>query len=142
MNAYSQYKNNQILNASPEQILIMLYDGAIRFTRQAMIAIDELDYKTMSEKISRVMAIVSEFSMTLDMEVGGAIAEELDALYAYVIRELAQANLKKSKDSLQVVENILLDLREGFVGAIEVTRQSSASTTVAASRDQRVAISY
>ena len=141
MNAYNQYKNNQVLNASPEQILIMLYDGAIRFNRQAMAAIDDNDFKMMAEKISRVMAIVSEFSMTLDMEVGGSIAEELDALYAFVIRELTKANLKKSKESLQVVENILQDLREGFVGAIEENRKNAVTSQPAAG-DQRVALSY
>jgi len=132
MNAYNQYRNTQILSASPEQILIMLYDGAIRFTRQAMLAIDDQDTKTMAEKISRVMAIVCEFNKTLDMEVGGALAEELDALYAFMIRELTKANLKKDKASLLVVEKILLDLREGFAGAIEVTQNSSQAQAVAA----------
>ena len=82
MNAYiNQYQNNQILNASPEQILILLYDGSIRFCRQAIHAMDAGDRTTQAEKISRAMAIVCEFSNTLDHEIGGDMAADLDALY-------------------------------------------------------------
>ncbi len=141
MNAYSKYHDNQILSASPEQILIMLYDGAIRFCRQAQVAHDQQDFKVMSEKTNRTMAIVCEFANTLDHEVGGEIAENLDALYAYMTKELTRANLKKEKDALEVVERLLLDLREGFAGAIESTRQSSALSTNAGS-DKRIAASF
>ncbi|MBU1233932.1 MAG: flagellar export chaperone FliS, partial [Proteobacteria bacterium] len=89
MNPYmNQYQNNQIQTASPEKILIMLYDGAIRFTRQAMQAMDAGDKAVQGERISRAMAIVCEFSNTLDHEIGGEIAADLDALYSFMTREL------------------------------------------------------
>ncbi len=126
MNAYmSQYQNSQILNASPEQILIMLYDGAIRFCRQAMQAMDEGDHKVQSEKVSRAMAIVSEFANTLDHEIGGQIAADLDALYGFMIRELTNANLKNERKSLETVDRLLSGLRETWVEAIEINRQES-----------------
>lgn len=72
MNAYTQqYQQNQILSASPEQILIMLYDGAIRFTRQAIAGVEEEDRLKKLDGTRRAMAIISEFANTLDHEVGG-----------------------------------------------------------------------
>ena len=124
MNAYvNQYQNSQILNASPEQILIMLYDGAIRFCRQAMHALDEGNRKVQAEKISRTMAIVCEFTNTLDHEVGGEIATNLDALYSFMTRELTRANLKNDRKALETVEDLLAGLRETWVEAIEINRQ-------------------
>ena len=143
MNAYvNQYKNNQVLNASPEQILIMLFDGAIRFCRQAMMAHEQQDYKQMAERISKVMAIVCEFSNSLNREVGGEIAENLDALYSYMTRELTRANLKKEKDALESVEKILLDLREGFAGAVEVNRSQQMGAREPAMAGQGVSASF
>ncbi len=126
MNAYmNQYQNNQILNASPEQILILLYDGSIRFCRQAMHAMDENNRVVQAEKISRTIAIVSEFANTLDHEVGGHFASDLDALYGYMIRELTNANIKNNRESLETVEDLLIDLRSTWVEAIEINRQEA-----------------
>ncbi|MCD4688694.1 MAG: flagellar export chaperone FliS [Desulfuromonadaceae bacterium] len=123
MNAYmNQYQQNQIDTASREQILIMLYDGAIRFTRQALAAMESGDQKTKREKISRAMAIITEFSNTLDREVGGEIADNLDALYHYMIRELTAANLQNDAAKLTVVDGLLSDLRETWMEAIEIAR--------------------
>lgn len=133
MNAYTQqYQQNQILSASPEQILVMLYDGAIRFVRQAVAGIENGDLTAKLEGISRCMAIVTEFANTLDHEIGGEIAENLDALYSFMIRELTQANLKNDIDKLKVVEGLLLDLRETWVSAIEVARNEVAASDSAA----------
>ena len=125
MNAYmNQYQNNQVLNASPERILIMLYDGAIRFVRQAKTAIVEGREAEKSRAISKAVAIVAEFSNTLNREVGGEVAEDLSRLYDFVLRELSQAGIKNDADQLVPVEKILLDLREAFVGAMEISQPS------------------
>ncbi len=145
MNAYAnQYRNNQILNASPEQILIMLYDGAIRFTRQAILGIEENRPSLKLEGVSRAMAIIAEFSNTLDREVGGDIAENLDGLYYFMMTELAEARTQNSVPKLRAVENILLDLREGFTGAIEINRSAMQPPPVAGdtSEAKRVAVSF
>ena len=127
MNAYTQqYQQNQILSASPEQILVMLYDGAIRFTRQAMIGIEDGRASVKVEGISRAMAIISEFANTLDHEVGGEIAENLDALYSFMIRELTQANLNNDMQKLKIVEGLLVDLRQTWIEAIEIARKESS----------------
>jgi len=123
MNAYmNQYQNNQILSASPEQILIMLYDGSIRFCRQAIHAMDAGQQTVQAEKISRAMAIICEFSNTLNHEVGGEVATDLDALYSFMTRELTRANLKHDRKALETVEDLLSGLRETWVEAIEINR--------------------
>lgn len=127
MNAYTQqYQQNQILSASPEQILVMLYDGAIRFTRQAKMGIESGNVAQSAEGISRAMAIITEFANTLDHEIGGEIATELDALYSFMIRELTQANLKNDISKLEVVEGLLIDLRGTWAEAIEIVRTEKA----------------
>jgi len=123
MNAYSQYQQNQVLSASPEQILIMLYDGAIRFTRQAIAALDEENLAGFYHGITKSMAIITEFSNSLDHSVGGEIAENLDALYSFMIRELIQANLHKDGEKLRVVERLLVDLRATWGEAVKLNKQ-------------------
>jgi len=122
MTEYSQYLRNQILSASPEQILLMLYDGAIRFTRQAILGVEENNLEMMTHGIRRAMAIITEFSSTLNHEIGGAIADNLDALYHFMVRELTLANLHHDKEKLHVVENLLVGLRATWAEAIEINR--------------------
>ena len=133
MNAYMhQYQNNSVLTASPEKILIMLYDGAIRFVRQSKLAIDDGRQADKAHSIGKAMAIITEFSNTLDYEIGGEIALELSRLYDFMVRELAAANAHNDAKRLIPVESILLELREAFVGAIAINNANAASQTAAA----------
>ncbi len=122
MNAYSQYQHNQIFSASPERILLMLYDGAIRFTRQAIYGLEEDNLTLFHHGIKKSMAIITEFSNSLDHNVGGQIAEDLDALYNFMIRELTLANLHKDIKKLQAVERLLVDLRATWEEAVEINK--------------------
>lgn len=131
MNAfYNQYQSNQVTTASPEQLLIMMYDGAIRFVRRAADAMANGERVPKLESISKAIGIISELANTLDHEVGGEIAENLDALYHFMIRELTQANLKNDAGKLAVVEDLLSGLRETWVQAIEINRQEKGAAPV------------
>jgi len=125
MTEHSQYLRNQIFSASPEQLLIMLYDGAIRFTRQAIHGVEENNLEMMTHGIRRAMAIITEFSNTLNHEIGGAIADNLDALYNFMVRELTLANLRRDVDKLHVVENLLTGLRTTWSEAIEINHSAT-----------------
>jgi flagellar protein FliS len=130
MNPYlHQYRQNQVQTASREQILIMLYDGAIRFVGQARQAIENGDRLGRLEPISRAMAIISELSNTLDHSIGGEMAENLDALYAFMIRSLTDANRKIDAQPLDAVENILKSLRATWVEAIEMVKNEDQDAT-------------
>jgi flagellar secretion chaperone FliS len=123
MTAYDQYQENQIMSASPEKILLMLYDGAIRFTRQAMFGLEENNLTLFHQGIKKSMAIITEFSNSLDHTIGGDIAENLDALYGFMIRELTKANLHKDLENLRTVEKLLVDLRATWGEAVEINSQ-------------------
>jgi flagellar protein FliS len=129
MNGYNQYQNNQIATASREQILLMLYDGAIRFCRQAEQAIKKDDIPAKGKFIGKAIAIISEFSDSLDHEVGGEIAENLDALYAYMLKELTTANIKNDPEPIDTVCTLLSDLRATWSEAIEINNSQHVESS-------------
>ncbi len=130
---YNTYQQNQVITASPEQILLMLYDGAIRFTRRALAGVEKGDKAMVSSGVTKALAIISEFSNTLNHEIGGVIAEDLDALYGFMIRELSLANLHQDKEKLIVVEKLLVDLRATWGEAVELNRRELAGSSAARS---------
>ena len=121
MNAYmNQYLQNQIMTASKEQILLMLYDGAIKFCRQALAANENGNVIEKLGKISKAFAIITEFSNSLNHEIGGDIAADLDGLYQFMLRELGKARTETSAEHLQNVEKLLVDLRLTWGEAVEI----------------------
>lgn len=127
MNAnLNQYQRNHILTATPEQILLMLYDGAIKFCKQALNATHNEELPNKLEGIRKTLAIVTEFSDSLDHEIGGQIASDLDALYAFMVRELHAARRDDTGEHLENVLRLLSDLRETWAEAIEINKTEQA----------------
>jgi len=123
MNSYQNvYFQNQVKTANREQILIMLYDGTILFLRQAREAGENAKQIIKREKVGKVINILTELSNTLDFENGGDMAIQLDSIYWYLIRELIRSNTQDDPEPLNVAERILVDLRDGWIGAIEKNR--------------------
>lgn len=119
---FNPYHQTQIITASPEKILIMLYDGAISNARKAL---DRLEKKDMGGKglyINKAIAIISELMSTLNHEVGGEIAVRLEQLYIYLIDEFTRANLECRAQSLNDALKVLLVLRDTWNEAIEIAR--------------------
>ena len=130
MNAYmNQYHQNQVATASPEQILIMLYDGALRFLGQAASGIENGDRELRTRYINKTIAIISELSATLNHEIGGQVSANLADLYDYMIRELMSANAQNDLQPLRGVEKLLGELRETWMQAIEINRQEVAGVS-------------
>jgi flagellar protein FliS len=138
MNTYNmnQYQQNQVGTASPEQILLMLYDGAIRFTRRAIAGIEEEKPEMKLSGISKAMAIIAEFSNSLNHDIGGQIAEDLDALYNFMMRELTAANLKNDIEKLRNVEKLLMDLRQTWGEAVLLSKKELHAAEVPVTRSQ------
>ncbi|MFB6347314.1 MAG: flagellar export chaperone FliS [bacterium] len=111
---YSSYKETQVETASQEKILLMLYEGCIKFTRQAKQALHEEDYKTSHDKLIQAQDIITELMSTLDMDVGGEIAEELFRLYDFCLHNMIQANVDKDPSRLDDVLPVLEDLNEAW----------------------------
>lgn len=131
MNGYNgytkQYQQNQIMTASPEQILLMLYDGAIRFCKQAIAASDSGKTTEKLGRISKTYAIITEFSDSLNHDIGGEIAGNLDGLYQFMLRELNSARQDQTGKHLRVVADLLTDLRETWGEAVEIHRNEQGA---------------
>lgn len=129
---FNQYQQNQVNTASPEQILLMLYDGAIRFTREAISGVEDNRPELRIHGVSKAMAIITEFSNTLNHDIGGKVAEDLHELYDYMIRELTSANINNDAAKLKVVETLLVDLRQTWGEAVVLNKQENAAAVATA----------
>jgi len=116
---YDQYKQNAVMTASPETILIMLYSGAINFLLRAKMAIDENNIEDSHKYITKTEKIIRELINSLDMEAGGELAENLSRLYDYLHRQLIKANINKDKAIIDEVLEHLRGLKETWEEAIK-----------------------
>jgi flagellar secretion chaperone FliS len=131
----AQYQNSQVNTASPERLLIMMYDGAIRFVGEASSHLEDGRVGERGIAISKAMAIISELSATLDHEIGGQIAANLAGLYDYMLRELLQANLHDDGERLTRVKGLLADLRLTWLEAIEKVHAEKAAPAATAEKN-------
>ena len=109
-NPYEQYQKNKILTASPAEITLMLYEGAIKFCNVAIMAIDQNDIEKAHNNIKKTQRIIEEFRNTLDHQY--PVAEDFDRIYVYVLQRLFEANIKKDKEILEEVNTHLRSLRD------------------------------
>lgn len=112
-NAYSNYANTKIQTATPAQLTLMLYDGAIKFCNVAMAAIEEKDYYKANENIKKVERIVEEFRATLNFKY--PVAKDFELVYEYIARRLIEANIKKDNEILEEALGHLRTMRETWV---------------------------
>lgn len=106
------YKSTQVQTASSGDLLLMLYDGAIRFLNKGVIAIAEKDWETAHNSIVKTEKIVTELMISLDLEKGGEIAENLHSLYFFMKLELVNGNIKKDVQPLLNVLELIKGLRD------------------------------
>lgn len=107
---YAAYANNKIMTASPAELTLMLYEGAIKFCNLAMGAIDAKDIQKAHENIMKVEHIVEEFQATLDHRY--PVAKDFDNVYSYLLERLKEANLKKDKEIMEEVTKHLRTMRD------------------------------
>jgi flagellar secretion chaperone FliS len=116
MNPYARpqaYHETSVLTASPEQLVVMLYDGAGRFLRQAEVTMEQGAYVQAGEKLSRAEAILDELLATLNMA-AGEIAERLQAIYVFCKTRLIEARIERDPARVAQVARLLADLRESW----------------------------
>lgn len=124
MNGYTnQYLATTVNSASSEQLMLMLYDGAIRFVSLGIQAIENGFVDKRAFYINKTSAIVSEFAATLDRNQNAELADNLDALYGYMLRRMMEANLKNDVAPLIEVKGMLSDLRATWAQAIEINKK-------------------
>jgi flagellar protein FliS len=124
---YNQYQNIQVTTSNPEKVLIMLYDGAINFTK---IAIDKLAKGDVAGKglyIGKAHAIVAELMNTLNHQASVDICRQLEQLYTYLIDEFLAANIKSDHEHLENALRILTTMRDTWVDAAEIVKKERES---------------
>ncbi len=146
MNKAAQaYFQTEVSTTDQGQLLLLLYDGALKFLQQAREKMIEKDYAAKGILISKVIDIVNELSSTLNLEKGGTLAENLNNLYFLCTTRLLQANLKMNVEQLDNVANILHGLRSAYAEIIttpearKLSAQISAKLNTDASLNQRSA---
>ncbi|MDM7461362.1 MAG: flagellar export chaperone FliS [bacterium] len=130
VNGYERYLETAVETASPARLIVMLYDGAIRFVNEAAHAMRQRDYETQNTKLLRAQKILAELISSLDFDKGGEIAENLFRLYTYMYNQLVEANINDSVETLEHVTCLLTELREAWdTIATESEAQVSLPTT-------------
>ena len=114
---YQAYQTNAIHTAPPEQLVVMLYDGCLRFLRRAEKAAESGQAAGVTEAIARATAIVMELNATLDMDRGGEIAANLRSLYFFLHRHLLEASKEASPEKIRQALGLVGDLRDAFAEA-------------------------
>ncbi len=127
-NARAQYLKTQVETATKEQLVVMLFDGIIRFTEQARRAIETKQVEDSHNALMRAQAIVMELICTVDKDKGGEVASNLLALHAYAFNCLIKCNMHKDVSKIDEVQKIYRELREGWVGAMETLGIAATGT--------------
>ena len=109
-NPYEQYQKNKILTATPAEITLMLYEGAIKFCNIAIMAIENKEIEKAYTNIRKTQHIIEEFRNTLDRKY--PVSEDFDRIYVYLLQRLYVANIKKDKEVLEEVNTHLRSLRD------------------------------
>ena len=123
-NPYSQYKEMHITTASPVQLVVMLYDGAISAIRLAIEHINNKDYEAKQKQINRAQDIILELLKTLDVEQGGEVAGNLQRMYLYMNKRIMEGNVKLDISALEEVIKLLDDINSSWR---QLARQQTAT---------------
>lgn len=121
-NVYSQYKENSILTASPEELILMLYNGLVKYILQARKAMDDKDLGKVNNYIQRAQDIVFELQASLDKKY--EVSESLDLIYDYMHRRLIDANIKKDEETLLEVLELAKELRDTWSQAMKLAKRN------------------
>ena len=119
-NAYQQYQQNSVTGATPGQLTLMLYNGAIKFIKTAIISIKKKDINGTNNSIIRAQEIILYLDDTLDHQY--EISKNLSSLYDYLYRRLVEANIKKDVFIIEEVSSMLEELRDTWMTAIKKSK--------------------
>lgn len=120
--ALNTYKNNSINFASKEQLLLMLLDGSVRFAKLARKAIEDKDIEKASENLIKTQNIYYELMASLDVSRGGDWAGSLMSVYDFIVRKLAEANIKKDVRIVDEIMPVIEEIRDTWTQAYKIAK--------------------
>ena len=121
-NAANAYKNSKIMTASPAELTLMLYDGAVKFCNVALISLERNDYEKVSENLIKAQKIIMEFRSTLDFKY--PVAKDFDVVYEYIYRRLVDANMKKDAEIIEEALKHIKEMRETWKEVMRINKVS------------------
>lgn len=121
-----QYKATSVTTANRGQVLLMLYEAAINNVKKATVCLEKRDIAGKGMAICKAHDIINELTNTLDFEVGGNIARDLERLYTFMTEQLIKANMENDTKILQKVQKLLETLLSGWKGAVEQVNKGLA----------------
>ncbi len=113
-NQLNQYKETQVITANQGKLIVMLYDGAIKFLNIAVENMEPRTYDVVNNNIIKASDIITELLLSLNMEEGGEISKSLFSLYMYFKKVLLESNIKKDPEMIKSVIKMLKDLRDAW----------------------------
>lgn len=120
------YKRQQVLTATPEALTLMLYNGAIKFMTEGILAIQQKDIEKANTALIKAQNIISEFRVTLKMEYD--ISKQLLPLYNYVYDGLVQGNMKQDAAKIEECKGIITELRNAWHEAMKTARKEQVNS--------------
>lgn len=138
MRSINQYQYVQVMTADGVRIIVMLYEGIVRFNKQAQDSMRDGDVKGRGIYINKSIAILGELINSLNMEAGGEIAKSLYSLYEFSIQQITTANMKNDPSLLDSVNRVITELKGGW----EAIEKAGAGAVVAERPRERMSINH
>lgn len=120
-NAAAAYKDSKILTASPAELTLMLYEGAIKFCNIALMSMEKNEIAKVNQNIIKAEKIIQEFRVTLDFRYSSA--KDFDLVYDYIYRRLVEANIKKNADILNEALGYIREMHDTWKEVMRLAKR-------------------
>ncbi len=131
LDASNQYKETQVKTANQGKLILMMYDGAVKFIRQALENLPQKKYDAVNNNIIRAQDIITELMLSLNFEANEEFAQKFFGLYTYMNKRLVEGNIKKEAQPLEEVMKYLVELRDAWNVAIESMKKNEPQSETA-----------
>lgn len=121
-NPYAQYNKSKVLTASPAELTLMLYDGAIKFGNIAVLAMEKKEIEKAHNNIMKMTRIIEELRLSLDMKY--PVAQDFDRIYAYVLQRLLECNIRKDPEIMEEILKHIRSLRDTWKEVMKAAGQN------------------
>jgi len=119
-NPYNTYKENSVKTASPEELTLMLYNGALKFINKGKMGIESNSIQDANEGINRAQDIIHELNNSLNMDY--EMSENMRSLYTYILEKLVEGNIQKKIEPLDEAKGMVTELRDTWKEAMKLAK--------------------
>ena len=124
-----EYRHNEIYTSSQGKLIVMMYEGAMKFVNLAIEGVDNKDLPKKGMYINKAHDIVNELSLALDLKKGGEVAHKLESLYQFILHQLTRANIKSDRKALEAIINVLTPLLEAWTELFAKSKNEDTNNT-------------